>query len=380
MSEQIFHNANIVMADEVVNGSLVIEDGKIKSIAHGQSSSPAAIDLNGDYVMPGLVELHTDNLEKHMTPRPKTEWPSLAAIVAHDNQIASAGITTVFDAIAVGDVNDGSARIKRLHDMIDGIEHGRNEGLLKCDHMIHLRCEVSYPLLRQMFEPVAGHDLVRMCSVMDHTPGQRQFVSLDAYYTYYQGKFGLTDAEMEDFVEQRKKDQQQFSDSHRRMVVDMAKANKHALASHDDATSAHVEDAVRDEMTVAEFPTTVEAAKHSHEAGLAVMMGGPNLVRGGSHSGNVSAAELAEKGYLDIISSDYVPHGLLHGAMLLYRKFDSYDLPKAIRAISKTPADSVGLHDRGELAVGKRADFIRVHDNPHHPVIKAVWREGARVA
>jgi len=380
MNEQIFTNAKIVLANEVVEGTLTLRDDKIYDISHQKSSLRAAIDMGGDYVMPGLIELHTDNLEKHMTPRPKTEWPSIAAIVAHDNQVASAGITTVFDAIAVGDVKDGSARVKRLEEMVQGLSHCQNEKLLRAEHLIHLRCEVSYPAMAETLDRLANNELVRMFSVMDHTPGQRQFVSLEAYYIYYQGKYGMNDDEMKVFTDQRKKDQELYSVKNRKHVVETAHRNNMALASHDDATIDHVAEAVRDKMTVAEFPTTVEAAKESHKKGLSVMMGGPNMVRGGSHSGNVAAGDLAKEGYLDIISSDYIPHSLLHAAMVLFENFEGYDLSRAIRTVTKTPADSVGLTDRGEIAIGKRADIIHVHHSDHHPVIRGVWRQGVRVS
>ncbi len=380
MAEQIFTNAKIVLGDEVVSGTIAINKGHITDISEGSSSVPQALDMGGDYVMPGLVELHTDNLEKHMTPRPKTEWPPIAAAVAHDNQVASAGITTVFDAIAIGDVHDGSERIRRLNDSINSLTEAKEKNLLRADHLVHLRCEVSYRGMREALDTMSRHKLVKMLSIMDHTPGQRQFVSLDAYYTYYQGKYGLTDDQMRSFIEERKEDQRQYSIPHRRYVVGTAKELNLALASHDDATSEHVAEAVEDGITVAEFPTTMEAAKASHEAGLGVMMGGPNLVRGGSHSGNIAAGDLAKEGYLDIISSDYVPHSLLHGAMLLFDDLDDYDLPRAIRLVSKTPAERVGLTDRGEIAIGKRADLIHVHHSPHHPVVRGVWREGIRVS
>ncbi len=380
MAEQIYTNAKIVLADEVIDGTVTVRDGLVHDISESRSSLPSAADFEGDYLIPGLVELHTDNLEKHMTPRPKASWPPIAAAVAHDNQIASAGITTVFDAIAVGDVNDGSERIHKLRSSIESLFQAREKGLLRADHLVHLRCEVSYEGMIEALASFASHSMVKMLSVMDHTPGQRQFVSLDAYYTYYQGKYGLSDEQMKGFIEQRKNDQQLYSARHRQHAVEVAKEHNLALASHDDATTEHVNEAVADGMTVAEFPTTLEAAKASHEAGLGVMMGGPNLVRGGSHSGNIAAGDLAKEGYLDIISSDYVPHSLLHAAMLLFDDVEEYDLPKAIRAVSKTPADCVGLTDRGEIAVGKRADFIHVHHSPHHPIIRGVWREGTRVS
>ena len=133
-------------------------------------------------------------------------------------------------------------------------------------------------------------------------------------------------------------------------------------------------------MTIAEFPTTVAAAQASHDGGLKVLMGGPNLVRGGSHSGNVSAIELAKHGVLDIVSSDYVPNSLLHAACLLFDDLDDWDLPRAVRAVTKSPAEAAGLDDRGEIALGRRADLLRVRHTPHHPLIKGVWREGQRIA
>ncbi len=380
MAEEIFTNAKIVLADQVITGSVQVRDGKIVDICDSRSGLSAAHDLDGDYLMPGFVELHTDNLEKHMTPRPKAEWPSTSAAIAHDSQLAISGITTVLDALALGDVNQGSARIGRLKDMIDGIQEASKENLLRADHYLHLRCEVSYPDMAEALDGVVDRPGVRLISVMDHTPGQRQFVSLEAYYTYYQGKYGLTDSQMETFIEDRRADQERHSARHRQHVVATARARGIALASHDDATAGHVREAVEDGIAVAEFPTTVEAARASHEAGLQVMMGGPNIVRGGSHSGNVSARDLADLDLLDVISSDYVPHSLLYSAMLLFDDFEEISLPKSIRLISKNPAQSIGLDDRGEILPGKRADLVHVHHSRHHPVIRAVWSEGKRIA
>tara|TARA_R110000868_G_scaffold265504_2_gene524381 strand:+ start:13755 stop:14897 length:1143 start_codon:yes stop_codon:yes gene_type:complete len=380
MTEQIFTNAKIVLANDVIDGAVQIRDGMITDISDRPSNIPGAEDLAGDYLMPGLVELHTDNLEKHLTPRPKTRWPATAAVIAHDNQVASAGITTVFDAVSIGDVNEGSERIVRLVETVEALGHAQDNDLLRADHKLHLRCETSYPGMIDALGKLVDIPLVRMLSVMDHTPGQRQFVSMDAYYTYYQGKYGLSDEEMRKFVATRKRDAELYSVKHRRHVVEVAHNRGLALASHDDATNAHVAEAVADQMTVAEFPTTLEAAKASHEGGLGVMMGGPNLVRGGSHSGNVAAGDLARQGYLDIISSDYVPHSMLHGAMKLFDEFKAYDLPRAIRTVTLTPAKQVGLDDRGEIAIGKRGDLIRLHPSPHHPIVRGVWRLGTRVS
>src|SRR5204862_8124440 len=152
------------------------------------------------------------------------------------------------------------------------------------------------------------------------------------------------------------------------------------LASHDDTTDENVTDAIRDKVAVAEFPTTIEAARGLHEAGISILMGAPNVVRGGSHSGNIAAADLAREGYLDILSSDYIPSSLLMGALQLNERIASITLPEAVRTVTKAPAQAVGLNDRGEIALGKRADLIRVHVGAGIPVVRSVWRAGQRVA
>ena len=167
---------------------------------------------------------------------------------------------------------------------------------------------------------------------------------------------------------------------HRSEIVSRAQARALPIASHDDATVDHVREAVQNGMTIAEFPTTREAADASHEAGLAILVGAPNLVLGGSHSGNIAAVALAREGLLDILSSDYIPSSLLMAALQLPRDVAAIDLASAVRTVTKTPAEAVRLSDRGEIAPGKRADLIRVHVARDIPVVRSVWREGRRVA
>lgn len=380
MQVTVFSNARIVLTDRVVDGNLVVSDGRITEIGEGRSTAAGAIDLEGDLLIPGLVELHTDNLEKHMRPRPGADWPSIAAVVAHDSQIAGAGITTVLDAIAIGDFQDGSLRLKRLQHMIEALDTAHAHDLLKADHMLHLRCEIGHRGMPTLLDPLVESQHVRLLSVMDHTPGQRQFASLEKYQRYYQKTYGLGGAEVEALITGRIEEQKRCGVTNRQHVVAQARRRGLPLASHDDATAEHVAEAAADGMVIAEFPTTVDAARLSHEQGLAVMMGGPNLVRGGSHSGNVSALELAKAGYLDIISSDYAPASLLHAAMLLAETVEHIDLPRAIATVTRTPARAGGMKDRGEIAPGLRADLAQVRATPFHPLIRAVWRSGRRIA
>jgi alpha-D-ribose 1-methylphosphonate 5-triphosphate diphosphatase len=378
-SELVLTNAKIVTADAVVGGALLIRDGLIAEISEAPSRIPSALDLAGDYLLPGLVELHTDNLEKHVSPRPGVRWPMQAALLAHDAQVASAGITTVFDALTIADIIDSPMRAEMLHDAARSVGTMQRAGLFRAEHLLHMRCEVSNAGVLETVRPLLDDQLVRLVSLMDHTPGQRQFTSLEKYAVYYKSRWGYSDAEMEALVAKRRDEQVVFADRHRREIAALCAERNLPTASHDDATVAHIEEALGFGMTIAEFPTTIDAAVEAHRHGMAVVMGAPNVVRGGSHSGNVSASDLAQAGVLDVLSSDYVPFSLLHSAFLLHRAI-AMPLPEAIGKISVNPARVVGLADRGEIAPGQRADLIRaVLADDDFPVVRQVWRAGARV-
>ncbi len=380
MTEIILKNARLILSDEVVEGNLHIKDDRIASIDTGICNAPEAVDCEGDYISPGFIELHTDNIERHLMPRPNSFWPVEAAVLNHDRELASVGITTVFNAICVGDVNARSLRLELLQELTKGILDQFHAGTLKIDHYIHLRCEASYGGMLDLLDPLIGKERVRMISVMDHTPGQRQFVDIDTYAMYYQGKFGLTDAELQTFMTERKADQEKYSASNRRGAVERAHELKIAIASHDDATVEHVQEAIDDGIVIAEFPTTMEAAQASHDAGLSVLMGGPNIVRGKSHNGNLSARDLAGVGLLDIISSDYVPSSLLHAAVTLDNSVENVTLPEAIAKITSIPAKGIGLEDRGTLEQGLLADLVRFRTLGDIPVVRDVWRGGQKIA
>jgi alpha-D-ribose 1-methylphosphonate 5-triphosphate diphosphatase len=379
-SELILTNARIVTEDEVFLGTLAVRDGLIAGLAREVSRLAGAVDCDGDYVVPGLVELHTDNLEKHITPRPKVRWNAAGAVMAHDAQMAAAGITTVFDAISCGDVIDGSERLANLEGMVDGLTKAQQSGHLRAEHRLHLRCEVSSANIVSLFSAFVDNPLVGIVSLMDHTPGQRQFVHEDKYMEYYMGKFHFTVAEMVEFTHRQKENSARFSVPHRAEIAAACQARGLTLASHDDATPEHVAEALSFGVDFSEFPTTVEAARAAHAAGIRVLMGAPNLVRGGSHSGNVAASDLAKAGILDVLSSDYVPFSLMHAAFLLGGSAINLDLPAAIAAVSAVPAAVVGLDDRGAIALGRRADLVRVQATDDAPVIRTVWRDGLRIA
>jgi alpha-D-ribose 1-methylphosphonate 5-triphosphate diphosphatase len=380
MIEKLLTNARIVLADRVVDGTLVVRDGVIAAITEGCTHVREALDCEGDIVLPGLIELHTDNLERHIMPRPEAYWPADAAVMGHDREIAAAGITTVFNALCVGEVHSRSMRVQLLNEMSDAIEAQMSALALKADHYFHWRCEISFGGMLELLEPLLDYPRLRLLSVMDHTPGQRQFMDVSTYCTYYQGKFRMSDEEMQAFIDERIADQRMHSARNRAAVVAFGRERGIRLASHDDATPAHVEEAVADGMVIAEFPTTFEAATASHQAGMNVLMGAPNVVRGKSHSGNVSARALSGVGVLDILSSDYVPGSLLYGALLLESGEAGITLPQAIATVTRNPARAVGLEDRGEIAPGLRADLVRCKPTQGAPIVRDVWRAGEKVA
>jgi alpha-D-ribose 1-methylphosphonate 5-triphosphate diphosphatase len=378
----IFKNAKMVLPNEVVHGSLFADNGRISAVA-GDTSAMAAVDLGGDYLLPGLVEMHTDNFERHLMPRPKVHWAELPALLAHDAEIAAAGITTVFDALGVGDADSESLRGKAWNDVLATIDNCTQQGLLRADHHLHVRCELPAPNTIDLFEPFQGHPRLSLISLMDHTPGQRQWENIEQARIYYTGKKGWSQQKFEQQVVLASQLQAEYSEPHRQYFVDYSRTHGIALASHDDTTPAHVQQAHAEGASMSEFPTTVAAAREAHKHGLRNVMGGPNVVRGGSHSGNVAAVDLARLGLLDILSSDYVPGSLLSAVMCLVEQ-GVMTWPQAVATVTSTPAHATGLTDRGAIEAGLRADLIQVHiaemPNGHrHAVVRAVWREGRRV-
>ncbi|MBZ9676707.1 alpha-D-ribose 1-methylphosphonate 5-triphosphate diphosphatase [Mesorhizobium sp. ES1-1] len=378
IAETVLTNARIVLEDEIVEGSLVLRDGLIAGIDAG--AARAGEDMGGDYVIPGLVELHTDHLEGHYAPRPKVRWNPIAAVLAHDAQVATAGITTVLDALRVGMDEDADLNLHDIRKLADAIEDSVKQDRLRADHFIHLRCEVSAPDCLNAFASFDGDERVRLASLMDHAPGQRQFVNLETYASYYQRKLKLTDRDFKLFCDKRMAESALNSAPNRAAIAAACHERGIVLASHDDATIGHVDEAIEQGVRVAEFPTTKEAARASKAAGLGVLMGAPNVMRGASHSGNVSARTLASDGLLDILSSDYIPFSLIQSTFFLGDVVEGISLPQAVAMVSKNPAEAVGLSDRGVIEQGRRADLVRVRVDDHVPVVRTVWRQGRRVA
>lgn len=379
MPRHTITNATLILADEAVTGSLVIDGAVIAAMDGGKSSVTSAEDWGGDFLLPGLVELHTDNLEKHLEPRPGVRWPAMSALLTHDAQIATAGITTVLDAMGVGDFDERSVRAQGLADTVDALRLARTQNLLRAEHLLHMRCEIACDNVVEIVAPYLDDPSVRLVSLMDHTPGQRQWMDIEKFRIYTQRNQKWTDEHLAQVLAERLNMQRRNSVRNRNALLELCALRDLPLASHDDTTEAHVQEAAAAGMRISEFPTTEVAARAARRLGLGIVMGAPNMVRGGSHSGNIATHALAAARLIDCLSSDYIPHALLHAAFILHDDA-GWSLPRAIATVTSAPANWIGLTDRGEIAVGKRADFVRVRLLRGVPVPIATWREGKRIA
>lgn len=373
-------NANLVLDDEVIRGTLRVQDGKIAQIDTSNTEISGAIDCNGDYVSAGLVELHTDNLERHLQPRPGVKWPQKAAVFAHDGELASVGITTVFDALRVGSiVSDSASKYgKYAREVASQILSQQKAGALRINHFLHLRAEVCSETLLDELAEFSVEDRIGIVSIMDHTPGQRQFRDTSKMEEYLVGKYGMSKDAISTHFDKLYGLRDTLGAKHEEGAAAFGRSVNAVLASHDDTTRSDVATSVEKGVRIAEFPTTLEAAAANVSSGISVMMGAPNLLRGGSHSGNVAAQELAEFGVLDMLSSDYVPASLLMGAVR--HGLDSGNMAEGLKMVTKSPAQAVEMTDRGELALGKRADLVRFEIHDTLPKVKSVWNHGLRVA
>jgi alpha-D-ribose 1-methylphosphonate 5-triphosphate diphosphatase len=378
MTETVLTNGRLVLRDRILDGSIVLHDDRIGAIDSGRSGVAAAIDMEGDFLVPGVVDVHTDNLERQVQPRSNARWPSRSAMLSHDAQCAVAGVTTVFDALCIGDLGFDKERIKTFQDGVVDLDVLADAGLLKSEHFLHLRCEVPARDVLTLFDPVAAHPRVRMISLMDHSPGVGQYADM-AFYRALRRRDGTSEEYIERRIVELQDQRAHLRAPNRRALLDRVAGRNVAIASHDDRTEEEVAENARDGIRIAEFPVTMAAAKAAKAHGMTVIAGAPNIVRGGSHSGNVSAADLVRAGAVDAFASDYVPASLIEAAFLCVDQI-AITLPDAIALITDRPARMAHLPDRGRLAPGLRADLVRVRLHQGLPVVRQVWRAGERVA
>ncbi|WP_149536934.1 alpha-D-ribose 1-methylphosphonate 5-triphosphate diphosphatase [Siccirubricoccus phaeus] len=379
MTETILTNARLILPDAVLPGTLVLRDGLIAEVQPGRSAIPGAIDLGGDHLMPGIVDVHTDNLERQVLPRSNARWPSRSAMLAHDAQCAAAGVTTVLDALCLGDLGFDPGRGQTFRDGVRDLDALADLGLFKAEHFLHLRCELPAQDMPAALESVADHPRVVMASLMDHSPGIGQYRDVERYRAMRQRQTqqGLeaVDRRIAELLEQRAR----LREPQRRWLLDRLAHRELPLASHDDDNAEDVIRNAEDGIRISEFPVVMEAAQAARRIGVEVIAGAPNIVRGGSHSGNVNAADMVREGVVDALASDYVPAALVEAAWRCAAE-TGISLPDSVAMVTEAPARMARLTDRGRLAPGLRADLVQVHARDGMAVVRRVWRQGERVA
>ena len=378
MSDFVLTNAKLVLRDEVLIGTVHVRDGRIADVAIGGTGVAGAIDCDGDYIIPGIVDVHTDNLERQVLPRVSARWPSRSAMVAHDAQCAAAGVTTVLDALCIGDLGFDGERIRTFKDAVIDLNVLVKTGLLKAEHYLHLRCELPAEDTLELFFPVADDPLVRMISLMDHSPGVGQYANLDAYRAM-RTRDGVPASVIEARIEKLSAQRVRMRGPNRAALLAKALTLDVTLASHDDRTIEEINENFADGIRISEFPVTVEAAVAARALGMTTIAGAPNIVRGGSHSGNVKVTDLIRAGGVDALASDYVPAALAEAAFLAAEQTEM-SLPDAVAMVTDTPAQMARLTDRGRIEAGLRADLVRLRLHGSLPILREVWRAGLRVA
>ncbi|MCS7193370.1 MAG: alpha-D-ribose 1-methylphosphonate 5-triphosphate diphosphatase [Meiothermus sp.] len=345
----------LVLPDRVVGpGALRLEAGRIAEVSP-EPRADAELKLPGHLLLPGLVDLHGDSLERALEPRPGVVLPLELALPAWEAEQLAAGITTAYAALCFWEGAAGVRALEHMQKVVEALAQERSR--LDLELRLHLRYELSRPGGEAAVAEALRRGWAHLLSFMDHTPGQGQFRSLEAYLRYMVQWLGRSPQEVEALLHERA--QEEGLESALRLAQ-QARALGVPLASHDDDQPERVALMRGLGVRISEFPVRLEAARAAKGAGLWVLMGAPNLVRGGSHNGNLSAQEALEAGALDALASDYLPASMLRAVHRLYR--GGWPLWRAVRLVSLHPARAAGLCDRGALAPGLRADLVLLQE------------------
>jgi len=374
-------NGKIVTPDEIIeNQILLIDKGRIHSFSQNTDGAETVVDAQGRYILPGLIDVHSDKIEQFIQPRPTSQMDFAFAFNACERDLLSSGITTMYHSIALfQDELFGksplrtSENVKKITDLIVGNQpHGR---LIR--HRVHLRIEIdnldAYDLVQDMIRQGKVHQI----SFMDHTPGQGQYRNLEVYYDSISPRGGKEIETMGfEGVLEHHKTKQTLSLRQMKELAALARANEIAVASHDDDCDEKL--AINKEIGVdiSEFPISLDVAKSAKAQGLFTVVGAPNILRGCSHSGNMSGAEAVLEDLADIICSDYYPAAILHSVFHMHTKY-GVPLPQMVNRVTFNPARAMGTaDDYGSIEPGKKADLLIVDMIANSPAITHVFVDG----
>ncbi|PKO40518.1 MAG: alpha-D-ribose 1-methylphosphonate 5-triphosphate diphosphatase [Betaproteobacteria bacterium HGW-Betaproteobacteria-3] len=373
MSRLLLTRARVVFAHEVRDDvAILIDNGVIAAIDPTSVGNTHAVNLNGRTLIPGMVDLHCDALEKEVEPRPGVHFPLAFACAQADKRNASAGITTVFHALSFANHELGVRNNAFAAEIAHAVHDWRAHALV--DNRVHARYEVTDetapPLLTKMLEN--GH--ADLLSFMDHSPGQGQFQDVAAYRAFLSRSYQTSDAQLDALLAEK---QTAASGAMGRMLqlASVARQRGVAIASHDDDSVEKIDTLASLGAVISEFPTHLAAAKAARARGMATLFGAPNILRGNSQSGNMRALDAVLEGVADCLCGDYSAAALLPSVMKL-PELAGISLAQAIALVTRNPARAAGLHDRGEIAVGRRADLVAVRQTGGLFQAERIWVAG----
>ena len=358
-------SGRVVTPERVIEGGVRIEGDRIIDVGSVDGDADTVIEADDRFVIPGLIDLHGDDIERHLHPRSGV-WMALPmALASADRANISAGITTKFHAISF-ERDDEADRSPELAATLTDAIVGADD--LLADHRLHARCEVTQKQCVDAVLDVAENGDPDLVSVMSHIPGKGQFQDVEAFKQYYENAKDHTVAEAEEMIEQRTDISMATLRERVDRVVEAAHDAGAVTASHDDEDPAEVERLADSGVDITEYPITLETAERAADVGMTTAMGAPNLVRGESQWGNLSTADAIDAGVVDALVADYHPPSLLAAAFT-----DTGEpLPKRVRRVTANPADAVGINDRGRIEAGARADLLLVDRDPTPTVARAL--------
>jgi alpha-D-ribose 1-methylphosphonate 5-triphosphate diphosphatase len=370
-----------VLADHALltEGGIIAAIGPAAELAEHSANGVETLDARGAYLLPGLIDLHTDTLEKEITPRPGADFPLEVAIHELDRKLVACGITTVYHSLHMGyaDAERSAASRFTRRDVVAGVR------AMACAHTlartrIHLRYEYSGHgvEVRDLVEALIAEGAIDLLSFMDHTPGQGQY-SRERFIAG-QMKQGKTEAEAIAVLADRQA-RPKLTLAALREIGHSARARHIPVASHDDDTPEKVSQMHSAGVNICEFPITLAAAHAARTLGLDVLGGAANVLRGGSLTGNLDITSAISAGAVNGLCSDYYPPAMLHSVFKLWRE-RVLPLTQAVEAATAIPARAAGIGDEtGSLETGKAADLIVVRLRGDTPTVLQTYVQGERV-
>lgn len=375
---KVITNGNIILEDEMMeNGAVVIDKDIIIDILPAAEAgnyikdAKSVIDAGGGYVTPGFIDIHSDYIEGIIAPRPTSMMDFNLGIRESERILSSHGISTMFHSLSIYKKDMFGHKPIRSPENVDklirAIDQTHNEKRL-IRHRLHARFEIDSVEQLPMIKEHIEQDRVHLLSFMDHTPGQGQYRDIEMYLKTMKGYQNISDAQIVQVMEQKKNhDTLSFEDM--KELSDLATDKGIAVASHDDDSTEKIELAKRLGTTISEFPIYMNVAKYAHQEKIHTLAGAPNIMLGGSHSGNLNAREAIEEGCISILCSDYYPASMLHGVFKLHQQCD-FPLEDAVRLITINPAKAVNMDDElGSIKVGKKADINVIRMDGDYPII-----------